>query len=172
MLKNVCILGIAFSLTVVSIYSLKIADLNDNFISLNRYTNKKILLVNIASNSNQINQLDSLQKLYNLNSDSLVIIGFPSNSFGNEPKTNAQLKTFFSNHNISFPMAGKSAVIGTGANVVYKWLSNKMQNEVLDADISSDFQKYLIDKSGKIVGIFDSSVNPLNSLITEAIRTH
>jgi glutathione peroxidase len=158
--------------TIVSFYSIKVLDINDNFINLSKYANKKVLLVNIASGSNQVSQLSQLQQLYMKHKDSFVVIAFPSNSFGKEPKTDADIKIFLNGYGITFPIASKSMVHGNNANILYKWLESKLQNETMNAKISTDFQKYLIDKKGKIVAVFDSSIKPLSTQVQNAIKNN
>lgn len=95
----------------------------------------------------------------------------PPYSFGNEPGTNAQVKGIMQGtYGITFPIASKSAVKGDSANVVYQWLSSKLQNEMMNSRTLRDFQKYLIDKTGRLVGKYDSSINPLHPSLLEGIN--
>lgn len=160
-----------FSGAIVSIYSLTVPDLDKNTISLNNYRNKTILIVNTATGSNGVGQLTQLQQLYMQHKDSMVVIAFPTNSFGHEPRTDQELKIFMQGtYGITFPIVSKSPVKGDSANILYQWLSRKMDNDVMDAKATRDFQKFLIDKSGNLVGKFDSSVSPLSQAIQEAIH--
>ena len=129
-------------------------------------------MVNTATGNTQANQqFTELQQLYQQHKSNLVIIAFPSNSFGNEPGTNNQIKTIMhGTYGITFPIAAKSWITGDSANILYKWFANKLQNDVMDAKTVKDFQKFLIDKSGNIIGRFDSSVSPLSSIIINAIQ--
>ncbi len=162
-----------YTATIVSIYSLSVTDVDSNNISFNSFRGKKILIVNTASSSNQVSQLNELQQLYLQHQDSLVVIAFPSNSFGNEPKNDLEIKSFMqASHGVSFPIVAKSWVTGDSANVVYRWLSEKMQNDVTNARAKTDFQKFLIDNSGFIVAKFDSSVSPLSTLVQNAIHNN
>jgi glutathione peroxidase len=164
-------LGI-YSLMVVSIYSLSVADVNDGSINFNNYRGKKILIVNTATSSSAANQqLTELQQLYQQHQDSLVVIAFPSNSFGHQPGTNQEIKALMQGtYGVTFPIAVKSWVRGDSANVIYQWLGSKLQNEMMNSRTVRDFQKYLIDGSGKLIGKFDSSINPLHSSLLSAIQ--
>lgn len=159
------------SVLIVSIYSLSVADMDTGAISFNNYRGKKILIVNTATGNVPANQqLTELQQLYMQNQDSLIIIAFPSNSFGNEPGTNAQIKTTMqATYGVTFPIAAKSWVKGDSANVIYHWLSSKLQNDMMNSRTVRDYQKYLIDGTGKLVAKFDSTVNPLSQRIQSAI---
>jgi glutathione peroxidase len=158
--------------TVVSIYSFMVPSVDDGaMINFNNYRGKKILIVNTASNSSQAYQLSQLQELYEQHQDSVVIIAFPSNSFGKESRSDAQLKAYMRDTlGITFPVAAKSNITGANANMVFKWLANKNQNEVLNAKLVTDFQKFLVNGKGNIVGVFDSSTGPLSSRIQDAIH--
>lgn len=167
--------GLVFSsVMVVSIYSLSVSDVNDGSINFNNYRGKKILIVNTATGNTAANQqLVELQQLYLQHQDSLVVVAFPSNSFGREPGTNAQIKALMQvTYGVTFPIAVKSWVRGDSANIVYQWLSSKLQNEMMNSRTIRDYQKYLVDGTGRLVAKFDSSVNPLNAKIQDAINRY
>jgi len=173
MIKIIISALLILSPAIVSIYSYQVPAANNGILDFNDYRHKKILLVNIASGSNQVGQLAALQQLYAAHSDSLVVVAFPSNSFGNEPKSDSEIVSFMQqNYQISFPIAAKSEVKGSQANVIYKWLENKTLNDVVSVKMRTDFQKYLIDERGKIIGQFDSSISPLSAVVQNAIRVN
>lgn len=156
---------------VVSIYSFTIQTLGGNEISLSTYANKKIMLVNVASGSKYVNQLAELETLYQQHKDSLVIIVFPSDSFGKEPLSDSALhELFYDSLNVHYAVAVKSNVAGNAVNPVFKWLSDPVLNGgERSGEISADFQKVLIDRNGKIYAHFQSRVNPLHAIIQQAI---
>jgi glutathione peroxidase len=101
----------------------------------------------------------------------MVVIGFPSNSFGNEPNTNAQIESTLRNtYGITFPLAAKVVTTGDSAHAIYKWLTTKEENGVVKTRIRGDFQKYLINSQGKLVGIFDTATAPLSQRVQTAIQ--
>lgn len=157
---------------VVTIYSYTVTACNGSDIKFNQFRHKKILLVNIATGSPQAYQLQQLQQLYSQHLDSLVIVGFPSNSFGNESKTDSELVIYMQQQGIDFPMALKSSVRGTDANAVYYWLANKLYNNAMNANVDRDFQKYLLDSRGRLVGEYDSSISPLSNTILDALHKY
>jgi glutathione peroxidase len=158
---------------LVSFYSLSFLDINNNVVNTQSFHGKKVLLVNIASNSPKINQLNGLQQLQQQFKDSLVVVAFPSNSFGNEPKNNTELKQFLEqSYNLSFIIAAKTNVAGNNRNPVYEWLANKNSNGDIDANTGVDFVKYLIDKDGKFMGMFSSKIQPMDSSIIQTINTN
>lgn len=156
-----------------SIYSLSIPSVNGGTISFSQYQGKKILLVNIATGSSRVQQLEGLEQLYQQHKDSMVVIGVPSNSFGSEPLSGSELENVLRNtYGVTFPLAGKVAVAGDSAHAVYKWLVTKTENGVLQSRIKGDFQKYLLGKQGKIVGVFDTATAPLSDRIQTAIQNN
>ncbi|MEO6683466.1 MAG: glutathione peroxidase, partial [Ginsengibacter sp.] len=94
----------------------------------------------------------------------LAIVGFPANNFGGqEPGSNEEIQEFCTqNYGVSFPMAEKVSVKGDDIAPIYKYLTNKSKNGVLDADIRWNFTKFLIDENGYLVAKFDSKVKLLS----------
>src|SRR5688572_4559340 len=96
-----------------SIYSLQVEDINGTGHSIGEFQGKKILVVNIATESSQVSQLAELQQLHQQFADSLVIIGCPSNSFGNESRTNIEIKQFCqSQYGVTFFLSSKMSIAG------------------------------------------------------------
>ena len=155
-----------------SIYTYTIKDLDANEIHLGDFKGKKILLVNTACNSTYSNQFRGLEELYQKYKDSLVIIAFPSNSFGNETGDDAAIKEFISAHyHTHFIIAQKTAITGIGQEPIYQWLTQLGKNGVMDNTIKKDFHKFLIDGAGNLVGSFAPSVDPMSDVIQTAIQT-
>ena len=157
---------------LVNFNTLSYSNTDRNTINMNSYAGKKIMLVNIATSSEKIGQLAQLKQLQQQFADSLVIILFPSNSFGKESRTDLQIKQFCQNsYNFTFKIAAKSNVTGTSANNVYKWLAQKNQNGDIDAVVGKDFQKFVISKTGDIIGEFSSKISPMDASIITLIST-
>jgi glutathione peroxidase len=154
-----------------SFYSLQFTDIDGNTISMNQYAGKKILLVNIATGSARVNQLAGLQQLHQQYGDSLVIIGFPTNSFSHETRTNAEIKQFCqSNYGVTFLLAAKNPVAGTEIQPVYHWLTYVSENGEMDGPIGADFQKFLVSETGELIGVFSPSLDPTSNEIRNAIE--
>ena len=154
-----------------SIYDYKIQALNsDEMIDLSDYRGKHMLLVNVASKCGYTSQYEDLQKLYEAHQDDLVIIGFPCNQFlFQESGTEDEIATFCKkNYGVSFPMTTKIKVKGSSKHPIYQWLTQQEQNGVGDYKVSWNFNKFLIDSQGELVGHFGSSVKPFD----EAIVSH
>jgi glutathione peroxidase len=166
--RSTLLVGLLVSLS--SIYNLSFQDINGNSYSMNQCQGKKILLVNIATGSSRVNQLTELQQLYQAHHDSLIIIAFPSNSFGKEHRSNVAIKNFCENqYGVTFPIASKNPVTGPGIQPVYNWLTSLAENQMIGEPVKGDFQKFLVDKNGLLIGVFAPSVSPLSNEIVEAI---
>lgn len=166
---NQLLLGIV-AFWVTSFYSLQFTDNNSATVSMNNYQHKKILLVNIATNSPRVGQLAELQQLQEQYADSLIVLAFPSNSFNNESRSDSAIKQFCaSTYGITFTIAKKNPVSGTGVQSIFNWFTKQSENGIMDAPVRGDFQKFLIDKEGTLIGVFAPSVSPMDSIIQTAI---
>lgn len=161
------------SFLTTSFYSLNITDVNGSTRSMQEFRYKRVLLVNIATNSSRVTQLAELQQLQQQWGDSLVIIAFPTNSFGNEPRSDDQIRQFcLSTYACTFVFAKKGDVRGAAIQSVYGWLASLNNNGVMNAVVTHDFQKLLIDRDGRIVAVFSGAVGPLSAAVQGAIAAN
>ena len=154
-----------------SIYDFKVAALDGDSIDFAAFKGKKILIVNTASKCGFTPQYEGLEKLYQQYKDRLVVIGFPCNNFlSQEPGSNEKIKAFCTkNYGVSFPMAAKISVKGKNMAPVYRWLCNKSENGILDAKVTWNFNKFLLDEKGNIIAWFPSKVTPMSAEITDKL---
>ena len=145
-----------------SIHSFKVPSIEGGTINFAAYKGKKILVVNTASKCGYTPQYEGLEKLYKEKMDELVVIGVPANDFGRqEPGTNEDIQEFCKvRYGVTFPLASKVEVIGENTHPLYKWLTHKDENGVLDATIQWNFNKFLLDENGKMLEYFPSKVLP------------
>ncbi len=157
---------------VNSIFKFKVEGLEGGVIDFKSFKGKKILVVNTASKCGYTPQYEELQKLYTTYKDKLVIVGFPANNFGQqEPGTNLEIKSFCTkNYGVTFPMAAKVSVKGDDIAPIFKWLTSKDLNGVMDADIKWNFTKFLLDEHGVLIKKFDSKVTPMSDEITAFLK--
>jgi glutathione peroxidase len=155
-----------------SIHSFKVESIDGGTIDFSSFKGKKILVVNTASECGYTYQYEGLETLYKQYKDKLVIVGFPANNFGGqEPKGNAEIKAFCSSKfSVTFPMAAKVSVKGGDAAPIYKWLTQKSENGLLDANISWNFNKFLLDENGQLIQHFSSKVEPNDEAITKYLK--
>jgi glutathione peroxidase len=154
-----------------TIYDFKVEGLEGDVIDFSKFKGKKILIVNTASKCGYTPQYGGLQELYTKHKDNLVIVGFPSNDFMNqEPGTNEQIAEFCErNYGVQFPMAAKTTVLGKETAPIYQWLTKKQYNGYMDSKVKWNFQKFLINERGELVGIFYPQTDPLDPEVLKAI---
>lgn len=145
-----------------SIHMFKVKSIEGGTIDFSRFKGKKILVVNTASKCGYTPQYEQLEKVYEEYKDKLVIVGFPANNFGaQEPGTDGEIQEFCkARFGVKFPLASKVSVKGEDMAPIYKWLTSKSANGVLDAEIGWNFNKFLLDEKGKMIAYFPSKVKP------------
>ena len=161
-LATLLIVASAYLGNAQSIHSFKVQSIDGTQINLASFKGKKILVVNTASKCGYTPQYEALEKVYEQYKDKLVIIGFPCNQFGGqEPGTNEEIVSFCKkNYGVTFPLADKIDVKGDKIAPIYKWLTQKSKNGVVDATITWNFNKFLLDENGKMIAYFPSNVKP------------
>jgi len=144
-----------------SFYSLKATLNNGEEIPFDRFKNKKVLIVNLASLCGFTPQYEELQQLYE-KTENLVILGFPANDFGDqEPGSDTEISNFCKlNYGVTFPLFKKADVKGNEKQPVYQWLSDKNKNGWNDVEPQWNFYKYLVDENGSLESVSSSSVSP------------
>ena len=145
-----------------SFYDFKVKTLEGNDFDLGSLKGKKVMVVNTASKCGNTPQYKDLEELYQKYQDVLVIIGFPANDFMHqEPGTAEEIRQFCTDkYGVTFPMMAKITVKGDDIAPVYKWLTSKKENGVMDSEVKWNFQKYLIDENGKLVDVIDPKEKP------------
>ena len=136
--------------------------------NLCQYAGKVVLVVNTASYCGFTGQYEGLEALYaKYQPKGLVVLGFPSNDFGSqEPGDSKQIADFcFNTYGVKFPMFSKSSVSGKDANPLHAELA-----KITGTAPKWNFYKYLIDRSGKVVGSYPSRVGPDDAKLVGAIE--
>ena len=157
----------------VPFYNLKATQNSGQLLDFSAFKNKKVLLVNTASNCGYTGQYEELQQLHEKYQDKLVILGFPANDFKEQEKSSdAEIAQFCQvNFGVTFPLAKKSRVIkGSEQNPVYAWLTQTEQNGWNAHQPDWNFSKYLVDEGGILTHYFGSAVSPLSPELVNAIR--
>jgi len=143
-------------------YDFKVKTLEGGTFDFSTLKGKKVMIVNTASKCGNTPQYKDLENLYKKYSDNLEIIGFPANNFGKqEPGTAAEIRKFCTeNYGVTFPLMEKISVKGDDMAPIYRWLTSKKENGVMDSEVTWNFQKYLIDEKGKLVGVLNPKEPP------------
>ncbi|MCE1199620.1 MAG: glutathione peroxidase [Marinilabiliales bacterium] len=139
-----------------TLYDFKAVALDGTPFDLTSLKGKKVLVVNTASKCGLTPQYAQLEKLYEQYKDrNFVIVGFPANNFASqEPGTNKEISEFCTkNYGVTFPMMQKISVKGEDMDPLYKWLTSKGENGVLDAPVQWNFQKFLINEKGQVADV-------------------
>ena len=150
-----------------SIYDFKVKTLEGGDFDFSTLKGKKIMIVNTASKCGFTPQYKDLEEVYEKYQDNLIIIGFPANNFASqEPGTSAEIRKFCTeNYGIKFPMMAKISVKGDDMAPIYKWLTSKEKNGVMDSEVKWNFQKYLIDENGKLADVIYSKDKPTSDKV-------
>jgi glutathione peroxidase len=158
--------------TEKSLYEFTMRNIDGQDVKLEAYRGKVVMVVNVASKCGYTPQYEGLEALYEKNKDKgFVILGFPANNFlGQEPGTEAEIKEFCNlKYHVTFPMFAKISVKGEDQHPLYNYLTNKATDPEFAGDISWNFNKFLLDRSGKIVARFGTQETPDSEAITLAI---
>lgn len=153
-----------------NIYDFSFTAIDGKEIKLSDFKGKNILIVNTASECGFTKQYKDLQQLHEAYKD-LVIVGFPANNFGGqEPGSNEEIVEFCEkNYGVTFLLSEKVDVLGEDIHPLFKYLT-EADNPDFTGDIKWNFEKFLIDKEGKLIHRYRSKVNPLDKTITENLE--
>ncbi|WP_438977001.1 glutathione peroxidase [Polaribacter sp.] len=157
---------------MTSIYDIKINSLQEKPINLKDFEGKHILFVNVASKCGFTPQYKGLEELHQKYKDKLVVIGVPCNQFGSqEPGSSEEIQEFCEvNYGVSFLITEKIDVKGQNQHPLYSWLTNKDFNSKKSSSVKWNFQKYLVDKNGKLIDYYFSITKPTSSKITKHLK--
>ena len=155
-----------------SIYDFTLPSIDGKPMPLANFKGKVILVVNVASRCGFTPQYTALESVYEKYKDQgFVILGFPANNFGGqEPGTNAEIKTFCSaKYSVTFPLYGKVSVKGDDQTPLYKYLTTNA-NPSFAGDIKWNFTKFLVDRNGNVVQRFEPQTTPDSPEVLAAIE--
>lgn len=155
-----------------SLYDFTMPDIDGKPVNLGQYRGKVLLLVNTASLCGNTPQYSDLQSLYEQYHDKgFEILAFPANNFGQqEPGSNEEIKSFcFTKYSLTFPLFSKISVKGPDKHPLYQYLT---EQSPYPGEVEWNFQKYLVDRSGNIVGRFHHRTKPsAPEVVKEVERT-
>jgi len=170
------------------IYSFDLETIQGKPASMEQYKGKVLVIVNTASKCGFTPQYADLQKLYEQYKErGLEILGFPSNQFGaQEPGANSDVQSFCTmNYGVTFPLFAKTDVRDESAHPLFRhlteqapfegfntsepsgkmlnaFLSEKLPHYMTGDSIKWNFTKFLVDREGRVVKRFESTVDPAN----------
>ncbi len=136
--------------------------------SLSDFDGQVLLFVNVASECGFTRQYSGLQELYERFEDQgFAVLGFPADNFGGqEPGTDEEIQAFCENQfGVTFPMFSKISVTGEDQHPLYAFLTREAGEE-----ITWNFNKILVDRSGEVIAHFPSPVEPLSDELIGAVE--
>jgi glutathione peroxidase len=176
-----------------NLYDIPVRRIEGKDTSLAEHKGKVMLIVNVASKCGLTPQYADLEKVYeNYRDQGLVVLGFPANEFaGQEPGSNPEIKQFCeSKFGVQFPMYEKIVVKGEGQHPLYrslieacptaqakpdsalrKTLDSHGLGPKNDTDIMWNFEKFLVNREGKVVARFAPDIAPQEAPVTTAIES-
>jgi glutathione peroxidase len=152
------------------VYDFTLNDIDGKPISLDQFRGKVLLLVNTASFCGNTPQYTDLEKMYEqYREKGLEILAFPANNFGQqEPGTNEEIKAFcHTKYSLSFPLFSKISVKGNDKHPLYRYLT---EQSPFPGEVEWNFQKYLVDRSGKIVARYHHRTKPLAPEVVQDVE--
>ncbi len=142
-----------------SIHSLSFNNIDGGNVSLSTYAGKKILIIIAPISSSDSSRLDELKKFQLLNGDSVKVIGIMSIEDGYSSGNSSSIKNLYESRGIDIVLTNgmytkKSA--GANQSSLMKWLTEKNENSRYDIDARGIWQKFVINKMGKLYGVVGS----------------
>ncbi len=157
-----------------SFYDLSVKSVDGEPVKLSAYQGKVALVINTASRCGYTSQYNGLQAMYDKYKDKgLVVLGFPSNDFGGqEPGTNKEIKAFCeTNFKVKFPLFEKAPVTGKEIQPAFQYLTENSQSK---GPVEWNFEKFIVNRNGKVIGRFKSKTSPsakeVTALIEESLK--
>lgn len=157
---------------ISSIYPVSVVAKGGGTVDLSCYRGRVVLVVNTASKCGFTKQYDALESLYKrYHEQGLEVLGFPSNDFmAQEPGSDAEIETFCRvNFGVSFELFPKGSVTGPGVQPLFKALTTQGPPD-LRGRVLWNFEKFLIDREGRLVGRWRPWARPQCKSITRSIE--
>lgn len=175
-MKSIVLAALIFLTAPISktIYDFKMKNIDGKEVPLGEYKGKVVLIVNVASLCGNTPQYKDIEALYEKYKDKgFVVLGFPANNFmGQEPGSNEKIKAFCTReYAVTFPMFSKISVKGNDMDPLYKYLTSKEENGVLDAPVKWNFQKFLIGRDGKVITSIGNHTSVTEPEVVKSIET-
>ncbi|KGF16138.1 glutathione peroxidase [Corynebacterium freneyi] len=161
--------------TTGSLYDIPVTTIDGRDTTLAEWAGHVLLIVNVASECGLTPQYEALQELQDeFAMRGFFVLGFPCNQFGGqEPGTEEQVEQFCrSTYGVEFPMFAKIDVNGEDAHPLYRRLTRFADADGEAGDVAWNFEKFVVDDSGEIVGRFRPRTEPDDDAIIDLIEEH
>lgn len=156
---------------MMNLYNITIKTLDHQAFDFSAFKGKKVLIVNTASACGLTGQYAQLQELHEQHREKVAVIAVPCNDFaGQEPGTLEEIREFCTtNYQVTFPLLEKVSIKSNTPHPLYQFLTQKSKNGLMDSEVKWNFQKYLLDESGKLTHVFDPQVEVFSNEILTAL---
>ena len=152
----------------------KMKSIDGKDVNLSKYAGKVVVFVNVASKCGYTPQYKGLQGLHEkYGEQGLAIVGVPCNQFrGQEPGSDAEIAKFCkAEYGVEFDLLSKVDVNGAKQCELYKHLTEQDLKPVGKGPIKWNFEKIVVDPSGKAIARFDSGTKPTSKEFVGVIET-
>ena len=142
-------------------------------VKLSKYAGKVVVFVNVASKCGFTPQYEQLQALHEKYADDgLAIVGIPCNQFrGQEPGSDQEILSFCKeNYGVDFDLMSKVDVNGSDQCELYKYLNSLDVKPRGKGEVKWNFEKYVLDRTGKPIARFASKVKPDSKTFVKEIE--
>lgn len=159
----VMLLSQIFGGDTMRIYDIEVTTIDKEVITLEKYKDRVMLIVNVASKCGYTGQYSGLQELHEkYAAKGLSILGFPCNQFlAQEPGTEEEIKNFcMSSFGVGFDMFAKIDVNGDATHPLYKFLKANANGILGSESIKWNFTKFLVDREGNVIKRYAPATSP------------
>ena len=173
-----------------SLYDIPLTTIDGRASTLREHVGKVLLIVNVASKCGLTPQYAGLEKLHGTLGDrEFAVLGFPANDFaGQEPGDEAEIQAFCTaTYGVRFPMYAKIRVTGPDQHPLYRHLTmaapDATGREAMEVSLRGyglepaakpavlwNFEKFLVDRHGRVVGRFAPDTAPDAPALLSAIE--
>ena len=154
-----------------SFFDFSANDIRGKKIYFSQYRGKVVLVVNTASECGftpQMADLEELQKKYS--AKGFTVLAFPSNDFKQEKGSREEVQKFAQDkYHITFPMFDKGPVTGSDQQEVFKFMTEQKPGMIFK-DVRWNFEKFLINREGKVIERWSSITSPTSKSVLEKIE--
>ena len=153
-----------------TLYSFTMNSIDGKPVPLSSYKGNVLLIVNVASFCGYTPQYEDIEEVYEkFKEKGLRVLAFPANNFGNqEPGTDQEIKEFCSlKYDVSFDLFSKISVKGPNQHPLYRYITTESP---VPGEVKWNFQKYLVDRKGKLVAMFPTKVKPTDDAFIEKLE--